>query len=189
MQNGGFSGKYYPNSVNSDLECLYHDFFMFSETNIIYMIMKMNNKAFSICLILAILLISGCATDSGSPQPGSPSGTQAGGSPTTQAAFEAYRDAIADRDVEALKRSVAASTILQMQTQLGPLEENADMIFDLLGKYAPTKDDIAVESEDITGDTAVWVISDKSDPSMSGIVTFSLKNGAWKVVKESWSNR
>ena len=144
----------------------------------------------AICVISAVLVVSGCTTESGSsPQDGSPSGTQAGTSSTPQAAFEAYRDAIADRDIEALKQSIAGSTILQMQTQLGPLEDNADMIFDLLGTYAPSKDDIVIESETILGDSAEWVVSDQRDSSMSGTVTFNLKDGIWKVVKESWSNR
>ena len=128
---------------------------------------------FPVILILAIL-VSGCTAGNGS---------------TPQTAFDEYRQAVADRDVEALKRSVADSTLSQMQRYLGPLEDSADMIFDLLGEYAPSRDDVVVESEKITGDSAEWVVSDKSDPSMSGTVTFFRKDGRWKVVRESWESQ
>ena len=128
---------------------------------------------FPVILILAIL-VSGCTAGNGS---------------TPQNAFDEYRQAVADRDVEALKRSVADSTLSQMQRYLGPLEDSADMIFDLLGEYAPSRDDVVVESEKITGDSAEWVVSDKSDPSMSGTVTFFRKDGRWKVVRESWESQ
>lgn len=160
----------------------------------------MEKTIFLILGMVFVLIISGCTSVSDNydnnkdMEPDRTSNTQQQKTSTVnanpQAAFNAYRDAIANKDIEAFRKNIDSGVLAEMESNLGALTgDTADMIFGIMATFMVDINDVVIENENIVGDTAEWTVSEKGKPGSAGIITFKKESGSWKVVEEKWTSK
>jgi len=148
----------------------------------------MDTKLLVLSGLILILLVSGCSSQQNAPsqQPGQNTGAQVS-IPTPRAAFEGYRKALTDKNLDSFLKYVSTSSIQGYESKIGKLDQNS---FNTIAYYAsmlPSVGNVVVVTENIQGDTATWAVSDKTDSRKTGTITFVKENGQWKLNKEQWT--
>jgi hypothetical protein len=144
--------------------------------------------------IIAVLLVSGCASSM-------PGGTD--GQPpvegdadvyvpaeTAREAFEAYRRAIDEGDYADFKKSVPAGIVRTMEEQMpgGMTEENFRQVFSIMNAFMVPTDDVLIEDETSGDGWTNWTVSDRNDPKSTGTISFLKEADGWKVLREEWKS-
>ncbi len=153
----------------------------------------MNSSAFIILGMIAVLAISGCAS-TGPAQLGSqPDGAAEKTyepAQTPRQAFDAYREAIEEGDLEGFRRYVPREIMQEMDEQIpgGMTDENFKQVFALLSAFMVPAGDILVVDEESSEGSVNWTVSDMNDPKASGRIMFVREDGSWRVLKEEWES-
>jgi hypothetical protein len=153
----------------------------------------MNKSIIPILGIVAVLVISGCASTDTAPTgsgDGDGAASAAGTAQTPRHVFEAYRRAIDEGDLEAFKNAIPAEMIETMEAEMpgGMSEETFRQVFGMMKPFMVPVSDVLVEEEKIEGNTANWTVSDKNDPNNRGTISFVKEGGYWKMLKEEWES-
>lgn len=137
----------------------------------------MGNKFWIVGTLIVLIILAGCTSE-----------TVSHVQLTRQEAFEGYRKAIEERDLENFKRYVSSDMISQMEADLGGklTQEQFNQAAAIIDAFTTPLEDVVVEEETAEGDSATWIVSDKGDSQTTGSVKFIKEADGWKVLKEKW---
>ena len=154
----------------------------------------MDKHIFLLLGIIAVLIVSGCASLISSGTDGQPSmdGDAKVYVPaeTPREAFEAYRMAIEDGDYVGFKKSVPDRIVRTMEKLLpGRMtEENFRQVFSMMNAFMVPTDDVLIVDETSGDGWTNWTVSDRSDPKSTGTISFLKEADGWKVLREEWKS-
>ncbi len=152
----------------------------------------MGRYAFILIGLIAVLMVSGCASTAPPVDDGRPGGDEGAGqyapAKTPAEAFSAYRRAIDDGDYEGFKSAVPSSIVRTMDEQIpgGMTEENFRQVFSMLKSFMVPAADVLIDDEESGSGWTNWTVSERGNPQSTGTISFILEDGVWKVLEERW---
>ncbi|MHC4608556.1 MAG: Cif family virulence factor [Planctomycetota bacterium] len=97
--------------------------------------------------------------------------------------YAAYRQAVGEGDVEGMKKHLGREKV----AELDKAGEMVGMAIEMMQALMP--DEVAVTGSDVVGEKASIVVkgTDPDGNTVKGLVNFEREDGAWKIVKESYT--
>jgi len=106
------------------------------------------------------------------------------------AAYLAWVNAVKAGDIEAWKKTVPAEASQQIEAQAKEMNKTPKDVLEFLGAMSPDQSKITGLKVDGTNATLSVTGKTKGEPKPSyGKVQLVLEGGAWKVGKQSWSDK
>jgi len=106
------------------------------------------------------------------------------------AAYLAWVKAVKAGDIEAWKKTVPAEASQQIEAQAKEMNKTPKDVLEFLGAMSPDQSKITGLKVDGTNATLSVTGKTKGEPKPSyGKVQLVLEGGAWKVGKQSWSDK
>ncbi len=110
------------------------------------------------------------------------------GSASLREAFLGYRNALEERNLEDFKKYTSSAALNEFSRSVGGElnQDNFDRIASLLAGIYPSAENVEVQNEIISGNSATWQATEKNRPNNKATIKFVKENNVWKVNQETW---